>query len=176
MADLNQYSLEQLQGIVNLGESLVNNPQTREQFLRLAKQANPNLQIPEIATKDSFQTELQKEREARLNLEKQIQERDIRENLQKTRANVQSKFKLNDEQMSSVETLMVEKQIPSYETAAEFLVNQQKAAAPTINRTTDRPMITMPDAAIWSKGVGDKSKLNNIAREEAYKAWDEINS
>lgn len=176
MADVNQYSLEQLQGIVNLGESLINNPETREDFLRLVQKSNPRLQIPELQQRDSVMTELQKERDARMSLEKQIREDKLRADLEKTRQSVQAKHKLTDDQMASVEKLMLDKQIPSYETAAEFLVAQTKAAEPSFNRTTERPGITMPDSTIWAKGVGNQAALNNIARNEAYKAWDEINS
>jgi hypothetical protein len=170
----NDYSLEQLNGIVSLTEALARNPETREAYLRLTKKVLPNAPIPEIDAKDQIVRALEAERIERKKLEDRIQERDLREKIDKDRSLVRAKYSLTDDDMTSVEQLMVDKGIPNFETGAEYFTMSKKTAQPTASAVFGREKMKLPGSDIWGKGMFDRGALRDIALDEAYKAFDEI--
>jgi hypothetical protein len=175
MASLEELTAEQVFGLAQLAKTLADSPQTREEFLKLTKKANPGLVIPEIDAKDAVLKEVQQEREARLALEKKLQERDIKENIERKKVDVKSKFNFSDSDMDEVEKIMLDEQIPSYETAAKYLSASRRVADSSFSqRSAVSRQMTMPDKEIWSKGLGNSAELRNIAFNEASKALDEL--
>jgi len=169
-------TVDQVYGFANLTNTLVNSPETREQFLNLVKIANPGLVVPEIDAKNQVLAELNQERKARLALEARIQEREIREGIERKKTEVQSKFGFSSGDMAEVEKVMLDEQIPNYETAAKYLKASRQVAEKSYNHTSGSPQVTMPDASVWKRGFGDGSALKQIALDEAYKAFSEIGS
>ncbi len=168
------YSLEQLNGIVSLTEELTKNPETREQFLRLTKKVIPGTPIPEIDAKDQIVKALNDEREARKKLEEKIQEREILDKIEKERSFIKNKYSLSDEDVSAVENLMVEKNIPNFQTGAEFFTMSRKTAESTASPVFERKKMDLPGGDIWGKGIFNNGALRDIALDEAHKAFKEI--
>ena len=158
-------------------QSLTQNPKTREVIQRAIKSVNPNVVIPEIDAADSVRGEIKAEREERLKLERSIQERDIRDRLERQRAAIQVKYKLTADDMIEVEKIMTREvdPIPSYEGAAQVYKASRTSATPT-PASFAPPTFDMPEKEIWGKGIGNRSNLNKIAMDEAFKAWGDIAS
>lgn len=173
MPSLEDLTTDQLLEVARLQDRLATNPETRADYMRLVKKTNPNLAIPEVDINDRVEARLAQEREERLKLEQRLMEKEAQERVARKRDEVKSKHRLNDDQLTQVEKLMTDKRIPDYETAAEFFALSQKAAPPTPS-TFQRPSVDMPSSATWGKGLGNKSALDKIARDEAYKAWGEL--
>jgi len=170
-------TVDQVYGLAQLTHTLANDPRTRESFLSLVKQGNPNISIPEIDAKNQVLAQLEQERQARVALEARIQEKEIRENLERKKADVQSRFKFSTEDMASVEKIMLDEQIPSYETAAKYFQASRQVAAASFNPSSmESHQVSLPDASVWKNGFGNQAALNKIAQDEAYKALNEISS
>src|SRR5437879_436994 len=105
---LESMTTEQLQESTRLLHTLLNSPDTREDTLRLIKKKN-NVPIPELDAKDAVLAEVAKEREARVKLEAQLQERDILARIEKERDKVKQSYQLTDADVAEVEKLMVDK-------------------------------------------------------------------
>jgi hypothetical protein len=156
--------------------AISSNPKTREPFQRLLKQLNPNLVIPELDAVDKAHLSLVKPLEDKVEaLTRTIQERDIRERLERMRSRTQTLYKLSDEDMSAVEALMVAKDdpIPSYDAAARVYLSSRTSATPTSSAFAP-PAYQMPEAEVWKSGIGNPQMLNRIALDEAFKAWNEL--
>lgn len=158
-------------------QTLMQDPTVRETFQRALKKQNPSISIPEFDAKESFRDEIKTEREARLKLERQIQEDGIRARLEKQRADIKSEFKLSDEEVLEVEKLMTLEQdpIPSYKGAAQVFCAMRESAKPT-PAIYSAPTYDMPEKDVWGKGLGNKSALDKIAMNQAFEAWNEIAS
>lgn len=124
-------SPEAIHGLAILAKGLSQNEKTRGEFLRLTKAANPSLSIPEVDIPASMNVAMEAEREERRKLEAKIAEQEARENVRARRDSLMKTKGLTDADMAEVEKLMVDKQIPSHETAAEFLLAQRQSAKPT---------------------------------------------
>jgi hypothetical protein len=124
-------SQEAISGLALLAKGLSNNSATRDQFLQLAKTANPDLNIPEVDIPFKMQGMLKEEREKREKLENQIRESEVRLQIKERREEMKAKNGLSDAQIVEVEKMMVDKGIMNHDTAAEFYISQQKSAAPT---------------------------------------------
>jgi hypothetical protein len=155
--------------------ALLTNPETRSTIQRAVKKLNPSLVIPEIDAKDSVLAELAAEREARLKFENEVRERELRRSISAEKTGVQSKYQLTDADMLAVEKLMLDEQHPisTYDAAARVHLASKKPATPTPAALVP-PTYTMPEKEVWGAGIGNPAKLNRIALEEAYGAWNEI--
>lgn len=171
---LESMTTEQLQESTRLLHTLLNSPDTREDTLRLIKKKN-NVPIPELDAKDAVLAEVTKEREARLKLEAQLQERDILARIEKEREKVKQTYQLTDSDVAEVEKLMVDKDapIPNYSAAAKVYKASKQVAEPTTHLLKPN-VYDMPEKSIWAPGIGNKQALNKIALEEAYKAANEF--
>ena len=166
-----------LESQVGLLNSLTSNPETRETIQRAIKKINPKLSIPEIDNKDALMAPINELREDNAKLRREIQEKGIRERIERDRATTQSKYKLSDEDMKGVEALMVdaENPIPTYDAAARVFLASRASAVPT-PASFQPPTYTMPEKDVWGPGIGNKAALGRVAMDEAYKAWNEIAS
>jgi hypothetical protein len=174
MPSLENYSMEQLEGITTLMQTLANSPETRKDFLNLVKKSNPHLAIPEVDAPKAVLAELDKERVARQALEKRIQETELRSSIEKQRLGVQARYNFSEEDMGELEKMMLDDGLPSYDKAAKYLSQSRKLSEFTAAPTAVDGQFSMPDTNIWAKGFGNNGALGNIARTEAYKAFNEI--
>ena len=88
------------------------------------------------------------------------------------------KYKLSDDDMKSVEKLMVKSDdnpepIPYYDSAARLYLHSRQPSTPTPGSLAP-PIYQMPDGKTWGKGIGNPAMLNKIAMDEAYRAFNEI--
>lgn len=128
--DTDQASIERLAG---LAQSLATDPETRESFLRLVKKKNPKLAIPEIDAADRAREAVAQQHSS---LEKKVAE--LEERLQKNAAFnplVAEREALvrarGEDEVKKIETLMLERKIGSYATAAEYVDLEKRVATPT---------------------------------------------
>jgi hypothetical protein len=161
----------------DLLQVLLRDPATREMVQRQYKKANPAAVIPEIDAKDATQTLLAEEREARQKLEQRVLERDVRESLERQRANVKAKYQLSDVDMTEVEKIMTHddesQRIPFYDAAARVFKASKATGTPT-HASIAPPTFDMPETDVWGGGIGNKAKLDKIAMNEAFAALNDI--
>lgn len=112
--------------------NLSGNQKTRKGFLGLLKEASPATPIPEIDAVAALEPRLDEERKAREAFEKELRDRWLSEDLAKRKGEVRTKFGLSDDDMSKMEKMMTEKQLPAdYSWAAQIFKQQTESAAPT---------------------------------------------
>lgn len=169
----------QLESSAGMLDKLARDPKTRPGLQRLIKQANPDLVIPEIDAVDQVNEKIKASEDKIQSLETKILERDIKDRLERQRAQAKSKYKLSDEDIVEVEKLMThedpEERIPGYDAASRVFTAQRQQSIPTSSNVSP-PVFTMPDKDVWAKGFGNKAALDRIATEEAYAAWNDIRS
>jgi hypothetical protein len=184
MATLEDMTVDQLLAYAKQAESrdgliraLTSNPETREMIQRAIKKIAPQTSIPELDARESVRAEIATEREERLKLERQIMERDARDNVKERRATIKSKYKLSDADVEGVEKLMVEdKEVNwTHDAAARVYLASRESATPTPAHFAP-PTFDMPEKDVWGKGLGNKAALDKIALSEAFSAWNEIAS
>jgi hypothetical protein len=161
---LENYSVDQIQELAALADSLTKNPKTRETFLRLAKTASPETPIPEIDIKDQVRAMAQPLVDKVASLERELLTRKVEDNIINHRSGLYEKGFKKDE-VTQIEQLMIDKQIPSHETAAEFYRMQKQTATPTPSTMTP---ITLPTNVMESMKNGGQAGMNQWARGEAY--------
>lgn len=168
---------KQLESQAGFVKALTSDPETREMIQRAIKKKFPQTSIPEIDAKDSVREEIKVEREERLKLERQIMERDARDNVKERRAAIKAKYKLSDADVEGVEKLMVEdKEVNwTHDAAARVYIASRQSATPT-PATFAPPTYDMPEKDVWGKGLGNKAALDKIAINQAFDAWNEIAS
>lgn len=172
MAD--QPSLETLNEgdaeLAALAKSLANDPATRTAFLRLVKHKNPGTPIPELDMEAKMQAFAKPHVDKVAALEKKMIEDTARANIANHRATLKEKgFGADD--IAAIEKLMVEKQIPSHETAAEHFRMSKELATPTPASMTSTGSYEMP---VDRKVVKDAGGIKKWARTEAFAAADAI--
>jgi hypothetical protein len=128
---LEDLSFEQRDELAALAKQLADNPETRENFLRLTKQVKPDLTIPELALKDDLSRQLKASQDDYQKLAAKIREKEQMENLQSLRNQLIKKGKASEDDIPEIEKLMLEKQINDHETAADYFRWMKQAATPT---------------------------------------------
>ena len=173
MADsLEGMSSETIAELAGLANSLANNPKTRETFLRMTKVVAPNTPIPEVDLLDRAASRFKASDDKLAKLEQQLLERDLRDRIESNRRGLREKgFTTSD--VNAIEKMMVEKSIPSYDSAAEFYRLQTKQAEPTPSTFSTRTPNTLPVDGMKAIKQGQVG-LNNWARGEAFKAIDDF--
>mgnify|MGYP003703955817 CR=1 FL=1 len=132
MASLEDLTPEARDELALLARQLAENPKTRKDFLRLTKQAKPDLPIPELEIEEHTNKALEAAQKRVEALEAKLQERDARSELEKRRDNLRSKGLINDEKdLEEVEKVMLEKGITNHEAAADYWQWMKQSAAPT---------------------------------------------
>ena len=169
---LENYSVDQIQHLAVLADTLQNNPKTREQFLRLAKSASPQTPIPEIDLKDQMTAYAKPLIDKVNSLEQQLTSRQHVDTVLNKRNDLYEKG-YNKTEVEQIEKLMLEKHIPHHETAAEFFRMQKQTATPTPSTMTP---ITLPTSVVDSHKNGGQIGMNQWSRNEAYSAISDLQS
>lgn len=150
-----------------LAKSLSEDPKTRKRFLQLIKEKNPDQAIPELDLENQIaafaKPHIEELSKIKLDLLKRDQEASI---LAKREALKAKGFTIDD--VSAIEKLMIEKQIGSHDTAAEFYRAQAALAAPTPSTFTQ---VQMPVKGDEIKKAGG---IKRWANAEAHKVVDDI--
>ena len=128
---LEDLSFEQRDELAMLAKQLADNPETRENFLRLTKQVKPDLTIPELALKDDLARQLKVSQDSYQKLEAKFKQKEQMENLQELRNRLVEDGKASKADIPEIEKLMVERQINDHETAADYFRWMNQAATPT---------------------------------------------
>src|SRR5208337_2063296 len=133
-------------------DAINKNPETRETTLRMLKKVNPSLAIPEIDAKDAVMAAVGTQNENISKLERQIMERDARDNVRDRRAAIREKYKLTEDDVTNVEKMLVdEKEVNlTHDMAARLYVAQRQSAVPT-PASFMPPTYQMPEKDVWGK-------------------------
>lgn len=123
---------------------------------------------PQLAASRRHSAEVQTLRDQISNLENSTREKEIRSTVQKDKDAAQSKYKLSDDDMKAVSTMMIESGIASYDKAADYYRLQRQSAKPSSDAIVEHSSLTLP---------GDKDLFKDpIAwgRKQAYQVINEI--
>ncbi len=123
---------------------------------------------PELAASRRHTAEVQTLREEIANRENSTREKEIRSTVQKDKDAAQSKYKLSDDDMKAVSSMMIESGIASYDKAADYYRLQRQSAKPSTDSIVEHSSLTLP---------GDKDLFKDpIAwgRKQAYQVINEI--
>ena len=156
-------------GLAELARKLSSDPKTRRGFQQLLKANDPNLPIPELDTEARVLTAIKPYAEKLALLEQKEIERTATANINAKRAALRDKG-YSQEKIDSIEKLMIEKQIPSHDTAAQFFEMQNKTAIPAPSVIHQVQMPVKGDDIKKAGGIG------KWARSEAHAAIDDIRS
>jgi hypothetical protein len=129
---LENMSFDERDSLAELSKKLADNPKTRKAFLRLTKEVNPELTIPEIEIEDSTSSALLKMQNENDSLRNKFREREALDDLEKRRNNLMKKgLAKSDDDVAAIEKVMLEEGITNHEAAARHWAWMQQAAAPT---------------------------------------------
>ncbi len=174
-ASLEGLTPEQIEEAADMYRSIVTNPKTREAALRASRVVNPSLTIPDLDLKDAAMHEFKTRDEKIAAQDMKILAMESERRIERQRLALKEKgFEQTD--VDAIEKLMVDRQIPNYDTAAEFYANSKKLAEPTPDPHRDPAprQFQMPDMLGAAKG--GRQSLNRTARDTAATALDEIRS
>lgn len=172
-ASLEGLTPEQIEEAADMYRSLVTNPKTREATLRGSKVVNPNIATPELDLRDAALAEFKTRDEKIASLETKLLERDAEQRVKDQRQALREKGYSADD-VAAIEKLMLDRKIPSYDTAAEFYAQAKKLAEPTPNPGPNLAprQFQMPDMLQAQKG--GRQSLNKAARDAAASALDDV--
>jgi len=129
---LENMSFDERDSLAELSKKLADNPKTRKAFLRLTKEVNPELNIPEIEIEDSTSSALLSMKKENDSLRNKFREREALDDLEKRRNNLMKKgLAKSDDDVAAIEKVMLEEGITNHEAAARHWAWMQQAAAPT---------------------------------------------
>jgi hypothetical protein len=166
---LEDMSNDQVNELAALAKQLAENPETRKDFLRLTKKAKPDFSIPELEIEDATTHAVSKAYERVEGIENKMRERDARDSLNERRQSLLKKgFAKDDADIESIEKIMLEKNIPNHETAAEYWKWMQQSAAPTPGTSYNPSTLSKFDLSKFQKNPVA------AARDEAFKALNEL--
>lgn len=166
---LEDMSNDQVNELAALAKQLAENPETRKDFLRLTKKAKPDFSIPELEIEDATTHAVSKAYERVEGIENKMRERDARDSLNERRQSLLKKgFAKDDADIESIEKIMLEKNIPNHETAAEYWKWMQESAAPTPGTSYNPSTLSKFDLSKFQKNPVA------AARDEAFKALNEL--
>ena len=165
---LEDLSLEARDELALLARQLSENPATRKQFLKLTKQARPDMPIPELEIEEYTRTAVDRSEERVSQLESQLRERDAISELGKRRDRLMKKGLIDrEEDVEEVEKVMLEKGITNHESAAEYWRWMKESAAPTPSGYNPNVISKFDLSKYWKNPVMG-------ARDEAMKALNEL--
>ena len=156
-----------------LARQLAENPKTRKQFLRMTRDARPNMPVPELDIEDKANSVLEAANARVEALENKLREKDATDELERRRNSLVEKHLVrNKDEVAEVEKLMLENGIQNHETAAQYHAWMKQAATPT--PSTYRGALLDKSAqstlsAYWKNPQG-------AARNEAAQAISELRS
>lgn len=173
----NDTSLESLndgdRDLAALAKSLAGDPKTRKEFLRLVKQKHPDQPIPELDVEEHIAKVTQPMTEQMEKMQKELLMRDMEKKVEGQRSKLREDG-YSAEEIASIEKLMVEKQIPSHETAANYFKMEKTLATPTPSSlATQSGVNRLP---IDKTAIKEAGGIRKWSLAEAFKAADEIKS
>ena len=129
---LENYSPEAIEELAALSKRLSENPKTRKSFLRLAKEVNPDIPMPELEMEEMVNERTTAAEKRVTDLENQLRAQQVRDELNRRRNKLkESGFAQTDDDILEIEKLMTEKGIANHETAADYWRHMKQAAVPT---------------------------------------------
>ncbi len=129
---LENYSPEAIEELAALSKRLSEDPKTRKSFLRLAKEVNPDLPVPELEMEEVVNQRVSASEQRVADLEKQLRAREVRDELNRRRSKLkESGYAQSDDDILEIEKLMTEKGIANHETAADYWRHMKQSAVPT---------------------------------------------
>lgn len=129
---LENYSPEAIEELAALSKRLSENPKTRKSFLRLAKEVNPDIPMPELEMEEMVNERTSAAEKRVADLENQLRAQQVRDELNRRRNRLkESGFVQTDDDILEIEKLMTEKGIANHETAADYWRHMKQAAVPT---------------------------------------------
>ena len=146
---LEDVSLEQRDELAQLMKELADNPATRKEVLRLTKKVRPNLPIPEIELEDYTEKKISSAEERVMQLEAKLREKDAVDELNKRRQAIVKKGLASEDQIDSIEKVMLENGITNHETAAEYWRWMNQAAEPTPSGYNPNPLKGFDLSKFW---------------------------
>lgn len=160
-------SPEQIADLAALSRAQLDNPTTRPYFLRNAKVANPEVSIPEVDIPMQAQALINAQAGEIDKLRKDMNEDRIRRDIMERRETLKSKHGLSDKDVGEIEKLMLEKQIGSHDTAAEFYKSQQQSAQPTPSTfsTNTLPKIDLKGSGMPNMNQWSRNEATNVINE-----------
>lgn len=154
--------------LARISRDLANDPATRKDYLRLLKKQNPNQAIPELDLEAQMENFAKPHVERVTRLEQEILKRDLEKRIESQRQALRDQGYSADE-VTAIEKMMVEKKIPSHETAADYFRLQRASAVPT---TQPRGLPnTLP---VDKKTIKEAGGIRRWSLTEAHKAADDI--
>ena len=164
---LENLSLEARDELASLAQTLAENPDTRKDFLRMTKKIKPGMPIPELDIVEHTNRAISAS-DARVQaLESKLRERDAQSELEKRRNNLITNKNVRKEDIPEIEKLMLEKQIPSHDTAAEYFEYMRQAAKPTPSGFNPSAVRQFDLGKFWKDPRG-------AAQQEAVKAFADL--
>ena len=151
-----------------LAKQLAENPKTRKNFLRLTREARPDMPIPEIEIEDRTTQALQMAEERVQSLEAKLQQKDALNELERRRQALLKKGLISSENdIQEVEKVMLEKGITNHESAAEYWSWMKQAAEPTPTVYNSSPLNAFDLNKYWKNPT-------KAARDNAMQALGEL--
>jgi len=135
--------------------------------LRMTKKIKPGMPIPELDIEEYTNRAITAS-DARVQaLESKLRERDAQSELEKRRNNLITNKNIRKEDIPEIEKLMLEKQIPSHDTAAEYFEYMRQAAKPTPTGYNPSAVRQFDLGKFWKDPRG-------AAQQEAVKAFADL--
>ncbi len=165
---LENMSLEERDQLALLAKSLADNPATRKELLKLTKQVNPELSIPEIEIEEKIDQRLSQIEQRAIEAENKLREKEAIDDLNKRRrALIEKGIANGDQDIQEIEKVMLEKGITNHEAAAEYWEWMKQASATQTTSYSPSPLKGF-DMGKYMKNP------NTSARDEAFKALNEL--
>lgn len=159
---------DQIADLATLAKAQLDNPATRQHFLRNSKVVNPEVSIPEVDIPFQMNGMFAQGKKLIDEQAAEIARMRLERDIDKRRDNLMKKHDLSERDVEEVEKLMLEKQIASHETAAEFYKSQQQSARPTPSMFSPN---TMPKIDLKASGM---QNMKQWSQNEAAKVIDEF--
>jgi hypothetical protein len=170
-------------------DALMNDQEIAPDLYRIVRKKFPNAQVPDKYLVDERATaiaedKIKAERERIKALEDQIaSDRFLREQSEKHAKLRGAPHYLSEDDIKAVEKIMVDEQIPNYETAAKFYRATQQPLSPSghgkLTRSTKGPDFreSLRDrSSELVKNLSNQRTAKDWARNRAQEAWAEIES
>lgn len=170
MATLEDLAPEARDELALLARELSDNPVTRKGFLGMVKTVRPNMPVPELEMEAALNKNTQDTNATVQRLEGKLAERDMRDELQRRRDKLIAEGKATAADIPEIEKIMLDKNIASHETAADYFTWMRQAATPTPTGYAGNVMdkdVKSRLAPYWKNPTG-------AARDEARNALTEL--
>lgn len=170
---LEDMSAEEIAALADMQNQLMNNPETRSTMLRLMKRQNPALAIPEIELADQANHAFKGVNDRLDKMQLDQLERDTKARVERERGRLASQG-MSEDDITAIEKVMVDEQIPNYATAAKYYQQSRQLAAPTPSTETERNGRFELPADPLKAAKGGRNGLKEFGRSEANAAMNDL--